>query len=402
MAATSRHDGRLLARYLTLLLAAAAVALLVVPSAGAHTRVAEAIHRSGQDHHQNRTQRTNRTHGAHRTHRTQRTNRTHGAHRTHRTHGAHRRAKHGKSPAPAGKPPIATQAAGGSPLARQTWYVDPSSPAATQVAAWQSSEPANSAELEKIAVEPVAQWFGDWDANVESAVSSTVQAAAAKEAVAQLVAYNIPDRDCGGYSSGGATSASAYETWISQFAAGIGSDPAVVILEPDALAGLDCLSAADQATRLSLLNYAVSVLTALPRVFLYLDAGNSGWQSASTMAERLAEAGVAKAQGFSLNVSNFFATNLEESYGAAISSQIGGKHFVIDTSRNGNGSDGQWCNPPGMALGTRPTAATGDPLVDAFLWIKYPGESDGTCAGGPSAGAWWPSYALGLAQAAAF
>jgi endoglucanase len=55
-----------------------------------------------------------------------------------------------------------------------------------------------------------------------------------------------------------------------------------------------------------------------------------------------------------------------------------------------------------MALGTRPTAASGDPLVDAFLWIKYPGESDGTCAGGPSAGAWWPSYALELAQAAAF
>ena len=289
-----------------------------------------------------------------------------------------------------------------SPLAGLKWYVNPSSPAATQVAAWQAAQPANAAEIEKIATQPVAQWFGDWNSNVESAVSSTVGAAAAGGTVAQLVAYNIPERDCGGYSSGGATSASAYETWISQFAAGIGSHQAVVILEPDALAGISCLSAADQATRLSLLNYAVSTLTAHPGVFLYIDAGNSGWQSASTMATRLTEAGVSKAQGFSLNVSNFYTTSLEESYGASISSLIGGKHYVIDTSRNGLGSDGQWCNPPGRALGTRPTVATGAFLVDAFLWIKYPGESDGTCNGGPSAGTWWPSYALGLAQSAAF
>jgi endoglucanase len=48
------------------------------------------------------------------------------------------------------------------------------------------------------------------------------------------------------------------------------------------------------------------------------------------------------------------------------------------------------------------TPSTGDPLADAFLWIKAPGESDGTCNGGPSAGTWWPDYALGLAQRAAF
>ena len=77
---------------------------------------------------------------------------------------------------------------------------------ATQVAAWQSSEPA---ELEKIAVEPITDWFGDWNANVESALSSTVDAAAAQGTVAQLVAYDIPERDCGGYSSGSAPSSSA-------------------------------------------------------------------------------------------------------------------------------------------------------------------------------------------------
>ncbi|HEU4535784.1 MAG TPA: glycoside hydrolase family 6 protein, partial [Polyangiaceae bacterium] len=74
----------------------------------------------------------------------------------------------------------------------------------------------------------------------------------------------------------------------------------------------------------------------------------------------------------------------------------------IDTSRNGKGSNGEWCNPSGRALGASPTASTGDPLVDAFFWLKAPGESDGACNGGPSAGTFWPDYALGLAQRAAY
>jgi endoglucanase len=293
-------------------------------------------------------------------------------------------------------------AATASPLAGLKWYVNPSSPAAAQVTAWTGSEPAQAAEVEKIATEPVAQWFGNWNSNVQTAVAATVNAAAALQEVPQLVAYDIPERDCGGYSSGGATSAAAYESWVRQFATGIGPHRAVVILEPDALAGISCLSATDQASRISLLNYAVSVLRAHAGVYLYLDAGNSGWQSASTMATRLQQAGVSRATGFALNVSNFYTTSQEESYGASISALVGAKHFVIDTSRNGNGSSGQWCNPAGRALGTPPTAATGDTLVDAFLWIKYPGESDGTCNGGPSAGTWWPSYALGLAENASF
>jgi endoglucanase len=76
---------------------------------------------------------------------------------------------------------------------------------------------------------------------------------------------------------------------------------------------------------------------------------------------------------------------------------------VIDTSRNGRGADGdKWCNPAGRALGSRPTAITGEPLADAFFWVKTPGESDGNCNGGPAAGEWWAENALGLAQRAAY
>ena len=38
-----------------------------------------------------------------------------------------------------------------------------------------------------------------------------------------------------------------------------------------------------------------------------------------------------------------------------------------------------------QALGARPTTDTKQPLADAFLWVKTPGQSDGTCNGGPRA-----------------
>ncbi|HET6924300.1 MAG TPA: glycoside hydrolase family 6 protein, partial [Candidatus Saccharimonadales bacterium] len=163
------------------------------------------------------------------------------------------------------------------------------------------------------------------------------------------------------------------------------------------VAQASCLSSTDQAQRYQLLSFAISTLKANPGAKVYLDAGNPSWVAASDMAGRLKQAGIANADGFSLNVSNFIATKDNETYGAQLSALVGGKHFVIDTSRNGNGSNGQWCNPSGRALGAAPTASTGASLVDYFLWVKTPGESDGTCNGGPAAGSWWPSYAESLA-----
>lgn len=288
------------------------------------------------------------------------------------------------------------------PLARVRWYLDPDSPAARQVQAWNSSNPAAAAEIAKIAGQPQADWFGDWSGDIGTAVAARVATIRAAGAMPVLVAYDIPQRDCGSYSSGGAGSAASYRQWIREFASGIGSSPAVVVLEPDALAGLDCLSRADQATRLALLRDAVSVLVAHRGVLVYLDAGNSAWHPAPVIADRLRSAGVAMAQGFALNVSNFFAADTEVGYGDQVSALVGGRHFIVDTSRNGLGPapDDAWCNPPGRALGTRPTASTGHALADAYLWIKPPGESDGACNGGPAAGTWWASYALGLAERA--
>jgi endoglucanase len=67
---------------------------------------------------------------------------------------------------------------------------------------------------------------------------------------------------------------------------------------------------------------------------------------------------------------------------------------VIDTSRNGAGPDSTWCDPSGRATGLDPTANTGYSYVDAFLWVKPPGESDGCAA---AAGTFVPSLAYALA-----
>jgi endoglucanase len=120
------------------------------------------------------------------------------------------------------------------------------------------------------------------------------------------------------------------------------------------------------------------------------------------MADLLVAAGVDRARGLALNVSNYHSTELSVGYAQELSDRLGGKSAVIDTSRSGAGSNGEWCNAMGRALGPPPSHDAADPAVDAYLWVKTPGESDGECNGGPSAGEWWPEYALDLAARAAY
>ena len=235
------------------------------------------------------------------------------------------------------------------------------------------------------------------------------------------------------------------------------------------------------AERFEMLNYAVDALKAQPNTHVYLDGTHSAWLNVGDASQRLARAGVDRSDGFYLNASNYqFTANLVK-YGTWISSCLamgnfagcpnqywnGGPptnwtgtamdryqewrnepysgdpadlawntvgidaryegaepttHFVIDSSRNGQGPwdpsaasypDPQdWCNPPDRGLGLLPTADTGIDLVDAYLWIKIPGESDGECTRGlgpggatvdpewgiidPPAGEWFPEMALDL------
>jgi cellulase/cellobiase CelA1 len=104
------------------------------------------------------------------------------------------------------------------------------------------------------------------------------------------------------------------------------------------------------------------------------------------MATRLNAAGLSDAKGSALNVSNFYTTEESLAYAnsvnAALAQQFGyTKPFAVDTSRNGNGSDGQWCNPPGRKIGARTDAASDTMLP---VWIKVPGDPDGACGSAPT------------------
>jgi endoglucanase len=291
---------------------------------------------------------------------------------------------------------------GPSPFAGRPLYREPRGAAHEQARRWRRERPGDAALMDRLAAQPTALWLGDWTPDVRAAAARRVAAARARGAIPVLVAYNIPSRDYGLHSSGGAGRPADYRAWIADLAEGLGAGPAAVVLEPDALAALDRLPASARSDRTSLLAWATARLSSRPGVSVYIDAGHASWVAPAAMARRLREAGVARARGFAVNVSSFHTTERSSAFGRAVSRRVGGAPFVIDTSRNGAGParGDDWCNPPGRAIGQPPTGQTGDPAVDALLWIKRPGESDGACNGGPAAGAWWPEGALALARAA--
>lgn len=313
-------------------------------------------------------------------------------------------------PAPRAGAPAASPAPSGTGTGESPYWVDPQTEAARQVAAWEAAGRNSDAQvLRRIAERPVALWAPRGDPGPELRRAAAGARATGRTLV--LTAHNIPyhpHRDCGRHPAGGAKSAAAYRNWIGAFADGIRNTKAVVILEPDAIAHIveGCIRPGHRAERYRLLSEAVDRLKRNPGTKVYLDAGDPAWiPNPLDLVEPLAKAGLARADGFALNVAGFQPEAATRAYGARISKAADGKHFVIDTGRNGEGplpgDRGQArCNPPGRALGTPPTDRTDDPLVDAYLWIKRPGDSDGPCRGGPRAGTWWPDYALGLARRA--
>jgi endoglucanase len=278
------------------------------------------------------------------------------------------------------------------PFESQRVYVNPESQAAQVVASGSAD-----AVVERVATIPTAIWltpeeFGPGE--VGGYVRSVVADAASTGAVATFVVYGIPNRDCGNFSAGG-LSAAAYPQWVEEIASSLGEQRNVVLVEPDALSlAHEC---ADEDVQVDAVASAVSTLAATS-AWVYVDGGHSNWRSPEDMAALLERVGVDGIRGFSTNVSNFNPTDDERAYAETLSGLVGGAHYVIDTSRNGNGSNGDWCNPSGRALGATPLTEQTDGAMDGNLWIKAPGESDGTCNGGPAAGDWWPSVIEEMAR----
>lgn len=266
-----------------------------------------------------------------------------------------------------------------------------------QARAWAATRPADAGIMLRMAATPKAVWLGEWYDDPTAAVKTYRRRAAAEDgAIPIFVVYDIPHRDCGGFSAGGAASAAEYRAYIDKVAVGLRGGTSVAILEPDALAGIDCLTAQQRDERMALLRYAVKTLSGAGAK-VYVDAGNATWHPVSVMARRLKKVQVGKARGFSLNVANYHSVSDNLRYGDVIARQLG-SHYVVDTSRNGTGDHDEWCNDRRAAVGPQFTTATGSQYADAFIWVISPGGSDGPCHGGPEAGIFWPAYALELAH----
>jgi endoglucanase len=278
----------------------------------------------------------------------------------------------------------------------------------SQVLDWvrdNAGDPRHAVIASRIAAQPAAVWFADFTPDTITArVRAVTSGGSALGRVPVVVPYAIPGRDCGGYSEGGAPGLDAYDAWIDRFAAGLGSGDVIVILEPDSVAQSECLSAGERADRFASLARAGRAFKAAnPRARVYYDAGHSGWNAPGKQAGWLKQAGAASAassDGIFSNVSNFHATTGEIAYVRQVLDALDGPASlgaVIDTSRNGAGApaDGEWCDPAGRRLGRAPTLSTGEARIDAYLWVKLPGESDG-CKGRP--GTFTASYAYDLAR----
>lgn len=280
-----------------------------------------------------------------------------------------------------------------------------------------------------------------------------------KPVVPVFLVYNLPNRDCSAKSSAGELTIEndgerRYRTeFIDKIAEQFQARPSqrvVVILEPDSLpniaTNLEVQKCAEsENVYRNSVAYAISKLS-LPNVFLYLDAAHAGWlgwdgnrtKMATIFQEVLTAAGgVDRIRGFATNVSNYtslageanrqlepsnpcpnehaFVQKLSESLAAV---GIKEKAFLIDTSRNGKDGIrkkwGNWCNVKGAGLGERPRVNP-MPLLDAYLWVKPPGESDGTAdskaarfdencisvdaaPNAPEAGEWFQDYFVDLVK----
>jgi endoglucanase len=280
------------------------------------------------------------------------------------------------------------------------FYVDPD----TNAARWVAANPGDGRApviRDRIANVPQARWFTTTNTSaVRAQVSGFVGAAAAAGRIPIMVVYDIPNRDCGGASGGGAPSHAAYRAWVDEVAAGLAGRPAYIVLEPDVLPLMtNCQSAAQQAETRASMAYAGKRLKAgSAQAKVYFDIGHSAWLSPAEAAARLRAADIsASADGISTNVSNYRTTSAEVSFAKAVLANVGDQRLraVIDTSRNGNGPVGsEWCDPAGRRIGTPSTTATGDGQIAAFLWVKLPGEADGCIA---PAGQFVPQRAYELA-----
>jgi cellulose 1,4-beta-cellobiosidase len=186
------------------------------------------------------------------------------------------------------------------------------------------------------------------------------------------------------------------------------------------------------------IKYAINRLSSISNSFLYLDAGHGGWlgweNNIKSFIELIKQLPVYLLRGFVTNTANYQylgspchfgnatiyndmieyckmnstinccfdpcdynqqynAANNEINYAQIINqyshelifkTENKRPRFVIDTGRNGNFRARMglqacqvWCNINNAKIGNIPTTKTALSYIDAYAWLKTPGESDG-------------------------
>jgi len=210
--------------------------------------------------------------------------------------------------------------------------------------------------------------------------------------------------------------------------------PIVAIIEPDSLPNLatnqadpHCGNSATTAAYTIGIPYAVNQIAAnCPQVTMYVDGAHGGWlgwqNNMQSFVQLVSKMGITQyIRGFSNNVANYQPIGIQctggtqwclnnqhpsdpccadpcrllsqynpannemnyvQEMGQAFQQATGWTpFFVTDTGRDAVASERQdcanWCNIRGAGVGVTPRTSTGTQFIDAFYWLKTPGESDG-------------------------
>lgn len=288
-------------------------------------------------------------------------------------------------------------------------YVDPDPALLAEIARREKTDPAGAAKLKELAQQPVTHWLNGtpYDAQHLNEYLNKAQAAGKEGSV---MFYNIPGRDNGGYSGGGARSVGEYKAWAKQMSDVIGDRKTTVYLETDAIMHTKDMSPEKADERLKLIGDTVDMLKKNnPNATVVLNAGSAGWGTPAETAALLKRANVQNADGFFLNVAGFESTADSMRHGDAIVTEldklgITDKRYIIDTSRNGAkimalpGTKEAWADPYGAASGVKPTTDQSimkNPNVMALSWVKTPWAGDGRLT---KPGAMNADYAIKLVE----
>ncbi|QRW22644.1 glycoside hydrolase family 6 protein [Rhizoctonia solani] len=321
--------------------------------------------------------------------------------------------------------PLAPRQTDVNPFAGKTFYKSPHFRASVEAEITRLNADGKTelaAKAAKVAEVPVFIWISDTAA--VSTISGYLKDAAAiqkstgKKQIVQLVVYNLPDRDCSAKASDGEfhldnAGEARYEAYIKAVASQLQRYPEVsvaVSLEPDSIGNCDGdesfgSQVRECSTSTQTPPWIGDIVIATPNVSLYLDGAHAGWlgwpdnlaPTASVLAEILNNAKArnpkSTVRGLVTNVSNYNGLGNQEQQGrdelkyindlAPLLTAAGyPAHFLVDQGRSGNQEaardGGDWCNFKYAGFGPRPSATTPSSLIDAIVWVKPGGESDGT------------------------